>query len=312
MKNDQSQTQPQVIEGSLDTPRIISESASVASPPATAAPPPVTVTSVGIHDAATPSVVVAEPSDLPASGKKQISSADKVKFIGLAVFFLLVAIISIFVAVVIVNMGTENLVAELEKAILEAGPFGILICLGIQLVQIIIAFIPGEAAQAAIGYVYGTIGGGFITLAGALLGSICVFYLVRKLGAPFVQGMIGDKDSGRFKFLHESKNLNALIFILYLIPGLPKDVFTYVFPLTDIRPSTFFVLSTIARAPAIFATTFVVTAFREGDFLAMAIVAIIFGGLGIIGIFFNQKVIGLVNSLMKKISPHEHHEDDKA
>ncbi|HBT95761.1 MAG TPA: hypothetical protein DEB24_06650 [Coriobacteriia bacterium] len=253
--------------------------------------------------------VVGEPA-ASAKTKKAVSSADKVKFIGLLVFFLLVVVISIFVAVVIVNMGTENLVAELEKAILDAGPFGILICLGIQLIQIVIAFIPGEAAQAAIGYVYGTIGGGFITLAGALFGSICVFYLVRKLGAPFVQGMIGDKDSGRFKFLHESKNLNALVFILYLIPGLPKDVFSYVVPLTDMRPSTFFVLSTIGRAPAIFATTFVVTAFREGDYLAMAIVAIIFGGLGIIGIFFNQKVIALVNALMKRVLPEKHHEED--
>jgi uncharacterized membrane protein YdjX (TVP38/TMEM64 family) len=241
--------------------------------------------------------------------KKPISSADKVKFIGLIAFFLLIIAVSIYAVIFISNMGSDSLEVELERAISDAGVFGILICLGIQFVQVVVAFIPGEAAQVAIGYFYGTIGGGFVTLAGALIATICVFYLVRKLGAPFVQGMIGGKDSGRFKFLHESKNLNSLIFILYLIPGLPKDVFTYVVPLTDIRPHTFFVLATIARAPAVFATTFVVTAFKAGDYLSMIIVAVIFGGLGLIGIFFNQKIMDGVEKLMKRFSPRRHHHE---
>jgi uncharacterized membrane protein YdjX (TVP38/TMEM64 family) len=172
-----------------------------------------------------------------------------------------------------------------------------------QFIQVVVAFIPGEVVQAVIGYMYGTIGGGFLTLAGALLSSIFVFYLVRKLGAPFVQGMVGGKDSKRLKFLTDSKNLNALVLILYLIPGLPKDLFTYVFPLTKIRPSAFFVLSTIGRAPAIFATTFVVSSFRSGDYLQMIIVAVIFGGLGILGIVFNQKIMSFVDRIMMRLSP---------
>jgi uncharacterized membrane protein YdjX (TVP38/TMEM64 family) len=237
-----------------------------------------------------------------AAAKPPVSTADKIKFVGLIVFFLLIIAASVLVVNFIRSMGTDSLEVELERAIRGAGVFGVLICLGMQFIQVVVAFIPGEVVQAVIGYMYGTVGGGFLTLVGALLSSIFVFYLVRKLGAPFVQGMVGGKDSGRLKFLTDSKNLNALVLILYLIPGLPKDLFTYVFPLTRIRASAFFVLSTIGRAPAIFATTFVVSSFRSGDYLQMIIVAVIFGGLGILGIVFNQRIMGFVDRVMTRVT----------
>jgi uncharacterized membrane protein YdjX (TVP38/TMEM64 family) len=238
--------------------------------------------------------------------KAKVSTADKVKFVGLVAFFVLIIAISVFAVFYINSMGTDSLQDKLELAIREAGVFGILICLGIQFIQVVVAFIPGEVVQVAIGYAYGTIAGGFITLAGALFSSVFVFYLVRKLGAPFVQGMVGSKDSGRIRFLHNSKNLNSLVFILYLIPGLPKDLFNYVIPLTTMRPSAFFVLSTIARAPAIFASTFVAASFKSGDYLQMVIVAVIFGGLGLLGIVFNQKIMVFVDRLVTRLSPHHH------
>jgi uncharacterized membrane protein YdjX (TVP38/TMEM64 family) len=248
---------------------------------------------------AVPAADVAPPS------KPGITTADKIKFAGLVVFFLLIIAASVLVVNFIRSLGTDSLEVELERAVRDAGMFGILICLGMQFIQVVVAFIPGEVVQAVIGYMYGTIGGGFITLLGALVSSVFVFYLVRKLGAPFVQGMVGGKESGRLKFLTDSKNLNALVLILYLIPGLPKDLLTYVFPLTKIRASAFFVLSTIGRTPAIFATTFVVSSFRTGNYLQMVIVAVIFGGLGILGIVFNQKIMGFVDRVMTRLSPHK-------
>ena len=241
--------------------------------------------------------------------KKPISTADKIKFGGLIVFFLLIIAASVLVVMFINSLGTESLEVELQRAIKDAGVYGVLICLGLQFVQVVVAFIPGEVVQIAIGYVYGTVAGGFITLFGALISSIFVFYLVRKLGAPFVQGMIGDKDSKRIGFLQNSKNLNSLVLILYLIPGLPKDLFNYIFPLTKIRPSAFFILSTVARAPAIFASTFVASAFKNGEYLQMAVVIVIAGGMALLGIIFNQKIMEFVDRLVSRIAPRKHSED---
>ncbi|MCL1846943.1 MAG: TVP38/TMEM64 family protein [Coriobacteriia bacterium] len=247
-----------------------------------------------------------DPADASKPSRGKISAADKLKFTGLIVFFLLMIAGSVAGLLYINAIGTETLLVDLEQAIWDAGPFGVLICLLLQFIQIVVAFIPGEVVQLAIGWMYGTLWGGVITVAGALISSIFVFYLARKLGAPFVQGMIGSKDSKRMRFLRNSKNIDSLCFILYLIPGLPKDLFGYIFPLTDIKPSSFFVLSTIARCPAIFASTFVADSFKSGDYLQMAIVAVIFGGLGALGIIYNQKIMVLVDKLVTRISPRKH------
>jgi hypothetical protein len=57
--------------------------------------------------------------------------------------------------------------------------------------------------------------------------------------------------------------------------------------------------------PAIFATTFVMSSFRTGNYLQMIIVAVVFGGLGILGIVFNQKIMGVVDRVMACLSPHK-------
>jgi len=243
-----------------------------------------------------------EQAEKPAGS----SSADVVKFAGLILFLLIVAVVGFQIVAFVRGLeSTDNFVEQLTDAIREAGFWGVLICLGLQFVQVVIAIIPGEIVQAAIGLVYGTLLGGLITLTGALLSSICVFYLVRFLGAPFVQNMLGKQEGHRMeavqRFLGNHKRLNATVFILFLIPGMPKDLLTYIVPLTPIRPAEFFVLSTIARAPSIFAMTFVIDAFSNGNFVSCIIVAVIFGGMGIIGILFNMKIVALVDSVIDRM-----------
>lgn len=244
----------------------------------------------------------------PAAPRK-VPFADKVKFAGLMAFFALVALIGYYIVHFVVNIeDTDDLVQSLTAAIRDAGVWGVLICIGLQFIQIVVAFIPGEVVQAAIGLVYGTLLGGVITLLGALVSSVFIFYLVKLLGAPFVQDMLGKSEGGKAaavqRFFENTKQLNVTVFILYFIPGMPKDVFTYLVPLTSIRPSDFFVLSTIARAPAVFATTFVMSAMSRQDYLSAGIVAVVFGGLGLIGIVFNMQIINLVHRVLDWLPPN--------
>jgi len=248
----------------------------------------------------------------PATPKVRVSKSDKIKFGILIGFFALVVTGSIFVIHYISTIGTAAFETDLEQLIKDAGPFGVLICFAMQFIQVIVTFIPGEVMQFVIGYLYGTLWGGLIIIVSTLIPTILVFYLSRKLGAPFVQGMTGNKENKWLRFLRKSKNINSLAFILYLIPGLPKDFFSYFFPLTDIRPSAFFVLTTIARIPAIFASTFISTSFRSGNYVQMIIVAVIFGTVAVLGIVFNQKLMALVDRLVTRFSPRHHHPEDEA
>ena len=89
------------------------------------------------------------------------------------------------------------------------------------------AFIPGEVVQVAAGMIYGPWVGALIIWLGCIISSSFIFVLVHKLGAPFVQAMVPEKYMGKFRDWETSDKFNVIVFILFLIPGLPKDVFTY-------------------------------------------------------------------------------------
>ena len=148
--------------------------------------------------------------------------------------------------------------------------------LAIQVVQIIIAFIPGEIVQVLAGVMYGTWGGLALCLVGCILASAGVFVVIRKLGRDFVVRLFGKDKIESFDFLNDSSKLETLVFILFLIPGLPKDILTYIVPLTTIRLSSFLLLSTIGRIPGMIASTLIGSSITDANWpLIIAVFAVV-------------------------------------
>ena len=91
------------------------------------------------------------------------------------------------------------------------------------------------------------------------------------------------------KYLQDEKKLNAAAFILFLIPGTPKDLFTYLAGLTKIRLLPWIVLTSIARIPSIITSTISGNALGIEKYsfaiILYAATAIVSG----IGIFFYQR-----------------------
>ena len=232
--------------------------------------------------------------------KQKASTVDIAKFIGLLVFLVLLVLIGMVIFPYFEHLSDTDGHLELKTMVLDAGIAGVLICLGLQFVQIAVAFIPGEVVQLVIGGVYGPLLGTLIIVIGAMAASSFIFFVVRKLGAPFVQGIIGTKNNRFLDFIHEGKQLNALVFVLFLIPGLPKDVFTYIFPLTTIRPINFILLSTLARIPGIVASVYIGNAAVQGDYTQAIIVGVIAGGLGLVGILFNKKIVAQIDRVIER------------
>lgn len=137
----------------------------------------------------------------------------------------------------------------------ERGWWGQLAFVGMMALQIFVAVIPGEPLELAAGYAFGAWLGLGLCLAGAALGSISVFLLVRSLGVRAVEAFFPREKILELSFLRDVRRRDVLIFTLFCIPGSPKDLLTYVSGLTNISLARWLLLTTPARVPSIITST---------------------------------------------------------
>ncbi|MHB1483200.1 MAG: TVP38/TMEM64 family protein [Saccharofermentanales bacterium] len=219
---------------------------------------------------------------------KSYTRTDLIKFISLLV------ILASFVAVTIYNlpffMSLKDAAvrAELIERIRGAGFAGVLIAIGIQVIQVVLAVIPGEPIEIIAGILYGTWGGLALCLLGIFIGSLIIFLLVRLLGVSFVRHIIKDENIEKLKFLNDSKSLDFIVFVLFFIPGTPKDLLTYFIPLTPMKPLRFLIIATFARIPSVVTSTFIGASIGGNKWVVSIIVFVLTAILGIIGIQINN------------------------
>lgn len=126
---------------------------------------------------------------------------------------------------------------------------------GIVILQIIIAIIPGEPFEIGAGYAFGAIEGTIICMLGSTIGGTLVFLLVKKFGIKLVEIFISVDKINSLKFLKDNKKRDILIFLLFFIPGTPKDVLCYFAGLTNMDLKTWIIITTIAKFPSIVTST---------------------------------------------------------
>lgn len=90
---------------------------------------------------------------------------------------------------------------------------------------------------------------------GVAIASAMIFLLTKRLGVKLVETFISREKIDELRFINSEKKLKRLIFILFFIPGTPKDLFTYFAGLTRIKLSEFLVISLIARIPSVVSST---------------------------------------------------------
>ena len=168
---------------------------------------------------------------------------------------------------------------------------GFLILLALQFLQIVVAFIPGEATQMAAGMLYGPWIGALVILLGSILSSAFVFMVVHRLGAPFVKDMVSEKWMEKFESFERSGKL---------IPGMPKDIFTYLVPLTDMRMRTFLLLSNIGRIPGILVSTYAASGLVDGNVWQSIVILAVLAVVAVVCVIFREQLMGVVEKLGKK------------
>lgn len=172
---------------------------------------------------------------------------------GLAAVLALVGAVCWFVGKPLVEFVSEP---EKFRAWVDAsGVWGRLAFIGMMAFQIVIAFIPGEPLEIGAGYAFGAVEGTVLCLLGALVGSVAVFLFVKKFGMRFVTLFISEEKIHSMKFLQNEKRLNLISYILFLIPGTPKDVMTYIVGLTPMKLPFWIFITLTARIPSVVTST---------------------------------------------------------
>ncbi len=184
--------------------------------------------------------------------------------------------------------GRENF----KQSIDDLGIFGIFLLFALQFAQIFLVVIPGEPIEILAGMCYGVVWGTLFVMISSLLISCFIFFLVRRFGREFVYNFY-KKDKVKkilnSKLFKDTKRIEFIILLLFLIPGTPKDLFVYLAALLPIRPYRFIIISTFARFPSIITSTLAGANIVEGNFhTALILYGVIFALVIIIILIVNR------------------------
>lgn len=124
--------------------------------------------------------------------------------------------------------------------------YAVLIFIALQILQVVAAPIPGEVTGFVGGIVFGPFGGIVYSSIGLTIGSWLAFMLSRLMGRPLVESMVSEATIKRYDYVMEHKGL-FLAFLMFLIPGFPKDILCYLLGLGHMKQRDFLIVSTLGR-----------------------------------------------------------------
>ena len=174
------------------------------------------------------------------------------------------------------------------------------ILIALQILQVIICIVPGQPIQFAASYMFGITKGYLISVTGAVIGAFIAFYISGLLGKDAVCTLFGrEKVEDYRRKLNSGRGLMAVL-LIYLIPGIPKDLTAYAAGISDMRIRPFLLVSTIGRSPAMLGSLLIGHFFSRGNYKAVAALAVITVILLIIFFIKRQDMVALLANIEKK------------
>ncbi len=181
----------------------------------------------------------------------------------------------------------------------EFGPLSVVIFIGLQILQVLIAPIPGEFSGFIGGYLYGPILGTVYSTIGLTIGSLLAFLLARWLGMPFVEKIVTPQVIQKYDYFMKHRGI-PITFILFLIPGFPKDALSYIIGLSHMRTTTFLVLCTAGRVVGTVMLSVSGSFARNDQNAAMLAILGISALITLLAYYYHEE---LMNLLRKRKSP---------
>lgn len=176
---------------------------------------------------------------------------------------------------------------SIQTFLLQFGVWTPLAYFILQLLQIIIAPIPGGTVGLVGGALFGTFWGFILSIAGTLIGSSIVFLLAKRFGRPFVLKFVKSPIIEKYEHIEESK-LNGVLFTIFLFPLFPDDILCFIAGLSTMKFKTFIIIAIIGRSPSVFINNMVGAGIMN-DSPTQFIIGSILYGLLILILYLNRK-----------------------
>ncbi len=188
---------------------------------------------------------------------------------------------------------------KLKRWVISGGILSPLLFIGLQALQVIVFIIPGEVPQIAGGYLFGIPDGILLSVTGIAIGSTISFYLSRALGIPFVRSIFKSEQVEKMEKLIVSPKSKLAFFLLFLIPGIPKDILCYIAGLSPMKILIFLLISTTGRLPGIIGSVMMGDAAAGKQWVFAGIIFTAAVVLFFIGFLFREKLERWIASLSK-------------
>lgn len=210
---------------------------------------------------------------------------------GIGIFVLLSAAVAWLIGKPLLQFVSEP--DKFRQWVDSHGLLGPLAFLGMMLLQVFVAVIPGEPLEIGAGYAFGAVEGTILCILGAAIGSTLVFLFVRRFGVRAVEVFISREKIHSLRFLQNTRRVHLFLLVAFLLPGTPKDVLCYVAGLTTLKLGPFILISSICRLPSIVTSTIGGSALGSGQWGMAAIVFAATLVISAIGLWIYKRILRL-------------------
>ncbi len=188
---------------------------------------------------------------------------------------------------------------RLARFLNSLGPYSAAVFMLLQALQVVISPIPGELTGVVGGFVYGVTFGFIFSTIGLTLGSWVAFELASAFGRPLVEKFVSKKALEKFHFVTTNAGL-TISFLLFLIPGFPKDYLCYILGLAGMNLGAFLIVSTFGRMPGTYLLSMQGASIGSGEYVTAVLVTAVSGALVFVAYLYRTQLYHWIKELRQK------------
>ena len=193
---------------------------------------------------------------------------------------------------------------QIREAILAKGIFAPLIFIALQILQVVFAPIPGEASGILGGYLFGALPAFVYSSIGLTIGSWLAFMVGRLLSDLVRRQLEHTAIYKRFNHL-VSKGDFMIPFILFLLPGFPKDSLAYLLGMSHMPLPVFLFITAVGRIPGTLLLSFQGADIYQGNYLKFVILLGISALIAIPYAFYHHRILAWLTHYSRRTFPDD-------